>query len=148
MKSKEIKLIKFLPAILWMGIIFYLSHQPAEISSDLSGGLLEKIMSAIRSITHSELVGSYHTLLRKIAHFATYFILSLLMMYAFAKNKVAKKYLITFFIGLIFALSDEFHQLFIQGRAAQIMDVLIDMSGICLGLLLTKISSILLKRQP
>lgn len=147
MKLKEIKWIKFLPAILWMGIIFYLSHQPAEISSDLSGGLLEKILRAIRGITNSELVGSYHGLLRKIAHFGTYFVLGLLMMYAFSKNKVSKQYLMTFFIGLVFAVSDEFHQLFIQGRAAQIMDVLIDMSGICLALLLIKIFSLWYKRQ-
>ena len=56
----------------------------------------------------------------------------------FSKNKIQHLYL-PFLISLIYACSDEFHQLFIAGRAGQIQDVMIDSIGILIGFLIIMI---------
>ncbi|NMA91488.1 MAG: VanZ family protein, partial [Amphibacillus sp.] len=38
------KVVSWLLVILWMGVIFYLSHQPAAESSSLSTGITERIL--------------------------------------------------------------------------------------------------------
>ena len=37
-------------------------------------------------------------------------------------------------LGVLYAASDEFHQLFVPGRAGRVSDVLIDSSGVLLGI--------------
>ena len=38
------------------------------------------------------------------------------------------------FIGIIYASLDEIHQLFIEGRSGQVIDVCIDTIGVALGI--------------
>jgi len=121
----------------WMGIIFFLSHQPADTSGALSGGLLEIILIIISffegllDITVDREV--LHFLLRKGAHFTAYFILGVLLINALWDNHKKKPdknfYIQAFIIAVIYAISDEYHQTFIPGRAGQIQDVLIDSAG-------------------
>ena len=47
---------------------------------------------------------------------------------------------------MLYATSDEFHQLFVASRQARVLDVLIDTSGAALGLLLIWIAGKLRKR--
>ena len=49
------------------------------------------------------------------------------------------KFLISLFVGLIYAVSDEIHQSFILGRTASIRDVCIDTSGVFLGIIIVLI---------
>ncbi|MEF2639337.1 MAG: VanZ family protein, partial [Lachnospiraceae bacterium] len=44
--------------------------------------------------------------------------------------------LIPFALGVLYAASDEFHQLFVPGRSGQVRDVCIDSSGVMIGILL------------
>jgi VanZ family protein len=41
-----------------------------------------------------------------------------------------------FFTGVLYAVSDEIHQLFVPGRAGQIRDVLIDACGVFVGIII------------
>ena len=50
------------------------------------------------------------------------------------------------FCVMLYATSDEFHQLFVASRQARVLDVLIDTSGAALGLLLIWIAGKLRKR--
>ena len=43
-----------------------------------------------------------------------------------------------FLIGVLYAVTDEIHQLFVPGRAGQIRDVLIDSCGVFAGTIITK----------
>ena len=43
---------------------------------------------------------------------------------------------VAFIIAVLYACSDEVHQLFIDGRAGQVADVLVDASGAAIGCLL------------
>lgn len=126
----------FIPAILCMGLIFYLSHQPGQASSQLSGGLLDSITSFINTLTPVNDPEIYHTLLRKSAHFMVYFTLGGFLYLGALKNKMVHPYRFSFGLCVVFAISDEYHQSFIEGRAGQVKDVCIDSSGALVGLML------------
>ncbi len=55
------------------------------------------------------------------------------------KNDISKKYLLSILICIIYATSDEIHQILVPGRACQIRDVLIDSIGSITGVYLYKL---------
>lgn len=108
----------------WLVIIFLLSNQNGEVSSNLSGGIL-----ALLGISD---IPWLHLLIRKFAHFSEYFILYLL----FGINFGYTRYSLLFCV--LVAVSDEFHQLFIADRVGSLIDVLIDSSGSLMAGILMK----------
>ena len=75
-------------------------------------------------------------IVRKSAHFLEYLILGILMINVVKNYKDINNCL--FFMSLLFcimyAISDEVHQLFIPGRSCEILDVLIDSTGSLIGI--------------
>ena len=67
-----------------------------------------------------------------MAHFTEYFILGLLV-YNMAHSYNKKTYM-SIIICIIYAISDEIHQIFVPGRSCQISDMIIDVSGALLGI--------------
>lgn len=122
-----------------MGVIFYLSHQPATESAALSGGITQWVLNFLESklpLIYDFLeIEALHHFIRKYAHFVAYFILGIFTMYPLHMGKIKKTHWIAFGICVAFAISDEIHQLFIPGRAGQIKDVFIDSSGALTGIL-------------
>jgi VanZ family protein len=98
----------WLPVIAWAAVIFALSSIP-----HLGTGL-----------------GTWDTVLRKGAHVTEYAILGLLLLRAVGRELPA------FLIGVAYAITDEVHQHFVQGRHASPIDVAIDSAGILLGIVL------------
>ena len=47
---------------------------------------------------------------------------------------IEKQFLLAWGVCVIYAMSDEFHQLFVPGRTCKLTDVLIDSSGSLLGI--------------
>ncbi|EEH99782.1 VanZ family protein [Clostridium tertium] len=140
--NKNKKMISWIMLIAWMGIIFFMSHQPGEVSSSQSE-LVLKIFSFL-GIELNQYFGELATfVIRKTAHFSEYLILFL-----FAYNvsrfyfttKKARLYSIIFVF--LYASTDEFHQYFIPGRNMAFKDVLIDTSGGVIGYLIMKIVEI------
>ncbi|WP_422123851.1 VanZ family protein [Planococcus sp. X10-3] len=132
------KKIAWTAAIGWMAIIFILSHQPASVSSGLSSGITEAILGFVSAIipgVETQLEG-FHTVVRKNAHFIAYFILGILILNALRKglDVTFKEMLIAFAASVLYAASDEFHQLFIEGRSGELRDVLIDSAGAAAGI--------------
>ena len=123
------KIISWILLIGWMGFIFFMSHQPGNVSSNQSD-LVIKLFSLI-GIELNNYFGELATfIVRKAAHFSEYCILFLLSYNVFrfyAKNKRDRIYLVLFV--LLYATSDELHQAFVPGRGPAIRDVLIDTSG-------------------
>lgn len=79
-------------------------------------------------------------LMRKSAHFIAYLILGFLVSHAM-KNETSgtsawKRRGTSLLICVVYAISDEFHQLFVPGRGPLLKDVLIDGSGAAMGILL------------
>jgi VanZ family protein len=90
-----------------MALIFVLSHQP-----DLNTGL-----------------GIWDTIGRKIAHAGIYGGLTLLWTWTL-RSQVGRPHLAAVAICLAYAISDEYHQSFVEGRSGSPLDVAIDGVGI------------------
>ena len=78
------------------------------------------------------------SILRKYSHFIEFFVLEILLLSMFSCFiKVDFKiYIISLIFCLLYAFSDEIHQLYVIGRSAQVMDVCIDFCGSIIGSIL------------
>lgn len=126
------KIYSILLVILWMILIFIMS----SFNSIESGNQSNFIVNIISNILNIKNVDTLSFIIRKSAHFTEYFVLGLLV-YNLINNCHYKSY-IGILICIIYALSDEIHQIFVPGRAFKIMDILIDSTGSITGLYLLK----------
>ncbi len=132
------KILGWVIVILWMAMIFCLSHQPAVESDDLSIDMGEIIIGTAESFGINELdIGIVNHLVRKNAHFFIYLVLGVLVINALKSIKLIDYEYIIFsiVICILYAVTDEAHQIFIPGRSGQIRDVLIDSIGALVGIL-------------
>jgi VanZ family protein len=97
---------RWLPVLVWAGVIFAFSAVPS-----LSSGL-----------------GGWDLLLRKLAHMTEYAILALLLV------RATGSYAWAFALTVAYATTDEVHQLFVRGRHGSPIDVAIDAAGALIGL--------------
>ena len=126
--------LAYLPAIIWMIVIFYFSHQSASQSSDLSGGVVAMLIDFIESNLSININEDlFHMIVRKGAHFTEYFILAVFVMFGLTKNNVSKPFFKSVLICAFYAMTDEFHQLFVDGRSGRVFDVFVDTLGASLG---------------
>src|SRR5699024_4047535 len=134
---KRNKIFAWIPALGWMILIFYLSHQPATSSSELSAGITAFIINMIeKMIPFIEVeISSFHTFIRKCAHFLAYLILGILVAYAIHVKRFYR-FVFALIICVLYAISDEVHQLFIPGRSGEVGDVLIDSVGSFSGIVI------------
>ena len=129
--------------VLWMGFIFSMSSENAEKSSNTSGQTIRVVLSAVPGFEEQpeevkvNIIEKLQFIVRKSAHFIGYMILGILASGLILQyENINKKYPLAFLICVIYAISDEIHQLFVPGRAGQIRDVLIDSAGSLLGIIL------------
>ena len=115
--------------ILWMIFIFVMSQTPGNDSSKQSNFIVNIIIQVL-PITRDTL----SFIVRKCAHMTEYAILAFLIYKTIVhiENSLIKSFIFTF----LYACSDEFHQLFIAGRAGQFKDVCIDSTGALIMLLI------------
>ncbi|MFW2489382.1 VanZ family protein [Clostridium chromiireducens] len=148
MRNKRKIAINWILLIIWMGVIFIMSNQPAQISDSQSIGVI-KLLSSIGIDINGVFGQLANFVVRKCAHFIEYMILSLLTfnvlnLYVNTKRVV----IITIIIVFIYACTDEIHQLFIVGREGAIRDVIIDtLGGITLIIIKLLIDSLANIRQ-
>lgn len=119
------KFILISMVLLCLVTIFMFSHENAEVSMNTT----IKVSNVIN--VNSD---NFH-ILRKSGHFLEFFILELLILCAISSFKRInfQYFIITLLFCLIYACSDEIHQLFVVGRNANIMDVCIDFCGSVFG---------------
>ena len=112
MRNKRWMVVNWFFLIIWMWIIFYFSSVPNLRISEQWWDLI----------------------LRKIAHFSEFFVLSWLWCRALVvtKTDILRSHLILLSCGLsiFYAFLDEFHQSFVPTRHASLMDVFIDSLGV------------------
>ena len=132
------KIISWLLFLFWIGLIFYMSSQPGEVSSKQSN-LVIKLFEII-GIDLNDKLGELATLIvRKTAHFTEYLILYFITV-NFLKYNFQTQYFKVYSLLFVFlyACSDEIHQYFVPGRAMAFRDVLIDTLGGLAGYLIYK----------
>ena len=143
------KTVSWLVVLLWMSLIFILSHQPGAASSSLSSGITEAIIKTIEKVLPEADfdIRTFHHIVRKNAHFIAYFVLGALTVNALRRSGLRgfRSIVFSLIICVLYAISDEVHQLFIPGRSGEMRDVLIDSTGACFGIvvfsLLTRLGS-------
>ena len=126
-----------IPMLLVMIIIYIFSAGTGEESGSLSLSIAEWVSDTFLHIEISIEPEVLHLPIRKIAHMTEYAILAITAMWAFYDLK--KRYVIAFLVSVLYAMTDEGHQLFVDGRAGSAVDVLIDSVGVFLGLVLYKV---------
>lgn len=108
----------FSALIVWMAVIFFFSSMPGANSG--SGMTLRFLLE------------------RKGAHVFEYLVLSLLAFNAFRlaypKERSGFRVSLAIALSLLYAFSDETHQLFVPGREGKLTDVGIDLIGIVIGM--------------
>lgn len=167
--------------VLWMGLIFMMSAQNVDKSSDFSDSFTRLILDILEpgqhtdsppssdspakdaAVTQSEpsvpvlggnstdydpipnkewfgvSPGGFKTSVRKAAHFTMFLCLGILVLCTLLSHFKKLRLLlpaVAWLICIVYALLDEFHQLFVEGRGAELADVRLDSTGALVGILL------------
>ncbi|MBR2139132.1 MAG: VanZ family protein [Bacilli bacterium] len=138
-KQTILRIISIIFVLAWMVTVFMLSHQIAEDSSKTSSNFITVIIKLFNKDIGQEqletIMLKVETIVRKLAHFVLYTLGGMLITIMFInfKEYITKTKIASFLLGATYAITDEIHQLFIPGRSGEIRDVLIDSTGILLG---------------
>lgn len=125
---KEI-ISRYLPILIWAIVIFNLSADP-EPYKLLPKKLASPVSSEIRmELDRAEKIGDF-------LHVFEYAILSFLVSRGFIWKKKTGWALIvaTVAVSVLFALSDEIHQLYVPNRAFEVSDLTLDICGVFFGI--------------
>ena len=137
------KILRISLLIFWMLIIFNFSQTNGEKSSGKSIGIIKNVVVKVGNGLYNikiinkplseknatTIANNLNYPFRKILHMSEYFILAILFYRVYILYKKKQIYLLTFLSAVLYAISDEFHQLF-TGRTGTIVDVLFDSIGI------------------
>lgn len=142
MHSSIKKYLAWVPALTIAIAIFLFSSQPADVSTASSNQLSQLLLQLGRqmqiiSVENPDipaLLEQMETPIRKSAHILEFSLLYLSILHALhvwamkGRKRIGTAWLCT----VLYACTDEFHQLFVPGRAGMVTDVLIDSIGITL----------------
>lgn len=152
------RLLPWLPLLAWMTVIYFLSAQNSDSSSQLSGGVLTRLLDLLNVTVRDPVQAWLHEALRSLAHGLVFFILGWLAMSAIpsqitwptwsakqsainrptwsANQSAINRLTLSAAVCLLYAALDEWHQNFVPGRSCQWQDWLVDAAGISLAVLL------------
>lgn len=102
-----VQILAWVPACIWMGVIFYLSSQTQE---DLHG-----LFPFLPDLNWG--------------HVAAYFVLALLFRYALTRSNTSRAGVWSVTLSLLYGISDEYHQSFVPTRQPDVMDLMADLAG-------------------
>lgn len=109
-------LLRWLPSLGMMALIFTFSSLPASALPYL---------------------GALDVLVKKSGHALGYGLLGLAYFYALPPRlRYGYRWLLAVLMAMLFALSDEYHQSFVEGRGSTFADVLIDTAGASVALII------------
>ena len=121
----------------WAALVFNLST--ATYGGAFSGWLLYEILAFLHIALAPGTFLVLHFFFRKLAHLTEYAILSSLLYASLQKGGSLawrpRTALGCVLIAGVYSLTDEFHQLFVPGRTASLIDCGIDTAGASLGML-------------
>lgn len=135
--------------------IFIFSNQNGEKSGSVSRDFTKKVIEILHidknlnEIEKENLIENSQFIVRKLAHFTIYTIAGI-NLYGFIntyKIKNKSKIIGVLLVGIIYAISDEIHQMFSGERTPAVMDVFIDSCGVLFGINMFLITNKIIKNK-
>ena len=129
----------WLPLLIWLGVIFVGST--SVMSAEHTSRYVVPFLLWLKPGMSPNAIWTILVVARKCAHVTEYAVLALLLWRALRSvPTLSSKTFIVFAAVLLgcalFAASDEFHQMFVKSRTPSVRDVLLDVGGAFLGLLI------------
>ncbi len=131
--------------------IFSFSAETADNSQKTSESFTERVLSVFHAFgglppeKKTQIIKGIQSVVRKLAHFSIYALLGTFMYLSFFVLEL-KKPLFAFACCVLYAISDELHQMFIPGRSCELRDMCIDSLGALLGVTFVMLIIMLVKR--
>jgi VanZ family protein len=131
----------WLPLLLWMCVIFGAS---TDLGSPAHTSLfIRPVLLWLNPHMSEETIELVHHCVRKTAHAVEYAMLGFLIWRvvhsasALALHRPARHFRLALLLAALYAATDETHQIFVPGRQAAVLDVLLDTCGAGFGLAVT-----------
>ena len=119
------KVLRFIPAVVWMAFIYYSSSQ----TGDDVGSMMQIIQAVFPFIEDLNFM-----------HFVTYFILAACFDFAFNDYSRKSKYkVLIVLLCVLYGITDEIHQSFVGGRTPDIVDIRNDGIGALIFVLMVQL---------
>ena len=123
----------WLPVVLWAGLVSLFSTD--NFSSDKTSPLLLAIFQWLLPRASPERLQSLHFVIRKLGHFAEFFVLAMLLYRALRRGQGSRwQWRVaawTLSLVLFYSVADEVHQMFVPSRSSTWADSLLDFFGGC-----------------
>jgi VanZ family protein len=129
----------WLPLLIWLGVIFVGSTN--VMSAEHTSQYIVPFLLWLKPSMSPKAIWTILVVARKCAHVTEYTVLALLLWRALRSVPTLRAKTLTVFGAVLlgcalFAASDEFHQTFVKSRTPSVRDVLLDVGGALLGLLI------------
>ena len=129
----------WLPLLIWLGVIFVGST--SVMSAEHTSRYIVPFLLWLKPGMSPKAIWIILVVARKCAHVIEYTVLALLLWRALRsvpalRTKTLMVFGAVLLVCALFAASDEFHQTFVQSRTPSVRDVLLDVAGSFLGLLI------------
>jgi glycopeptide antibiotics resistance protein len=129
----------WLPLFIWLGVMFFGSTD--VMSAEHTSRYIVPFLLWLKPGMSPQILWTILVVARKCAHVIEYTVLALLLWRALRSVPTlhAKSVMVFGAVLLgcaVFAASDEFHQTFVKSRTPSVRDVLLDVTGALLGLLI------------
>jgi VanZ family protein len=116
-------LSEWIPVLVWGAVIFTLST--STFSAVNTHRVIDPMLRWLIPGISAASVDVVHMLVRKAAHFTEYGILFWLLI----RGPMAQRPYLALMLCVVYALTDEGHQVFVPGRTASLYDVALDSTG-------------------
>jgi len=132
-KSSDNRFARWLPVAAWATLIFTFST--GWFTGEHTAGMLLPLLDLFFPDANPATVQAVNHVVRKLAHFCEYLVLSVLLYRALRGGGRSRLAAACASVGIagLYSLSDELHQVFVPGRVAALTDCLIDVSGAAAG---------------
>lgn len=147
------KKIFIILCIFWMGFIAYNTSQTGESSNNTSVSITEGIINKTQVVINNNVNNSDSSIIirndddfikklniyiRKFAHGFEFLVLALIIFLTLKSFNIKNRECIiyTLFIVLLYAVIDEYRQLYIPGRTSSVRDIVIDFIGGIVGVVI------------
>jgi len=129
----------WLPPFIWLGVIFVGSTD--IMSAEQTSRFVVPFLRWLKPDISIETVVFIHFLIRKLGHLTEYAILAMLLWRGVYRGtnlqmKMSILFLLAWLAAATFAVTDEFHQSFVPSRTASPIDMMIDICGAMIGLII------------